>query len=227
MKDLDKLLATHINNIREDLNSICDCRIGHKMKMKGMMEINNEIKNWEDIIKNSYEIKISYNYTTPPPSPPLSLTARLLIAGLKVLSAIEKIRNPEEKIEEYGNQLFNKQKWNIKNLEIIEKYKNPLEPSENIEYDITYDYICYDNRVKGIISTMEEIIKKSGFKLKGNDYKLKVEINYKGKKISENPKINIERGENYLLYIEKDINSNYELSIKLTKERYEENNYVI
>ena len=35
MKDLDKLLATHINNIREDLNSIYDCRIGHKMKMGG------------------------------------------------------------------------------------------------------------------------------------------------------------------------------------------------
>jgi hypothetical protein len=227
MKDLDKLLATHINNIREYLNSIYDCRIGYEMNMGGMMEINKEIENWKDIIKNSYEIKISYNYITPPPSPPLSLTAQLLIAGLEILLAIEKIRNLKETIKEYRNQLFNKQKWNIKNLEIIEKYKNPLEPSENVEYDITYDYICYDNRVKGIISTMEEIIKKSGFKLKGNDYKLKVEINYKGKKISENSKINIERGENYLSYIEKDINNNYELSIKLTKERYDENNYLI
>jgi hypothetical protein len=226
-KHLEEILATYVNDIKKDLNSIYNCEIEHIIESGKMMEINKEIENWEDIIKNSYEIKISYSYIIPPP---LSPKAQLLIFGLKILLAIEKIRNPGEKIEEDTNQLdrlFNRQKEDIKNFEIIEKYKNPLEPSENVEYDITYTSSCYDNRIDKIISTMEEIIRKSGFKLKERDYKLKVEINYKGGKISENPKISIERGENYLLYREEDISINYELSIKLTKERYNENDYLI
>jgi hypothetical protein len=220
MKDLDKLLADHINDIRKDLNFIYNCRMKHIMERGEMKEINKEIENWKDIIKNSYEIKISYyeyNYKALP-SP--SLMTRLLIAGLKIFLVIQQIKNLGETIKEYRNRSVTKQKENTKDLEITEKYKNPLEPSENIEYDITYDRLCYYNRIGRVISAMEEIIKESGFKLGRKDYKLEVEINYKGEKISENPKINIERGKNYLLYIEKDIDSNYELSIKLSKERY-------
>jgi len=47
---------------------------------------------------------------------------------------------------------------------------------------------------------MEEIIKESGFKLERKDYKLEVEINYKGDKISENPKISIEREKIFIIY---------------------------
>jgi hypothetical protein len=224
MEDLDKLLVAHVNSIRKDLNFIYNCRIEHIIEKGKMMEINKEIKNWEDIIKNSYEIKISYSYITPPS---ISPRHKLLILGLIMLSAIQENRSLKEEIEEHRDKLFNKQKMEIKNLKITEKYKNPLEPSENIEYDIAYDSSCYDKSIKIITSAMEEIIKESGFKLEGNDYKLKVEINYKGEKISENPKISIKRGKDYLLYIEKDINSNYELSIKLSKEKYNENDYLI
>jgi len=223
MEDLDKLLVAHVNSMRKDLNFIYNCRKEHVIGKGEMMEINKEIENWKDIIKNSYEIKISYSYITPPSIP---LKYKLLIVGLILFSAIQENRNPKEEIEEYRDQLFNKQKMEIKNLKITEKYKNPLEPSENIEYDISYDGSCYDKSIKIITSAMEEIIKESGFKLEGNDYKLKVEINYKGEKISENPKISIKRGKDYLLYIEKDTDINYELSIKLTKERYNENDYL-
>jgi hypothetical protein len=223
MEDLDKLLVAHVNSIRKDLNFIYNCRKEHVIGKGGMMEINKYIENWKDIIKNSYEIKISYSYITPPPIP---LEHKLLMLGLITLSAIQENRSLKEKIEEHRDKLFDKQKKEIKNFEITEKYKNPLEPSENIEYDISYDSYCCDNRTKVIISAMEEIIKEAGFNLGRDDYKLKVEINYKGERISENPKINIERGENYLLYIEKDTDINYELSIKLTKERYNENDYL-
>jgi hypothetical protein len=221
MKGLDKLLADHINDIRKDLNFIYNCRMKHIMERGEMMEINKEIENWKDIIKNSYEIKISYREYNYKALPPLSLKTRLLIAGLRIFLVIQQIKNLGETIKEYRNRSVTKQE-NTKDFEITEKYKNPLEPSENIEYDITYDRPCYYNRIERIISAMEEIIKESGFKLGRKDYKLEVEINYKGEKISENPKISIERGKNYLLYIEKDIDSNYELSIKLSKERYKQ-----
>ena len=223
MEDLDKLLIAHVNSIRKDLNFIYNCRIEHIMEEGGRMEINKEIKNWEDIIKNSYEIKISYSYITPPS---ISTKHKLLILGLIMLSAIQENKSLKEEIEEHRDKLFDKQKKEIKNFEITEKYKNPLEPSENIEYDFAYDSSCYDKSIKIITSAMEEIINKSGFNLGRDDYKLKVEINYKGERISENPKISIERGENYLLYIEKDTDINYELSIKLTRERYNENNII-
>jgi len=223
MKDLDNLLAARISNIRENLSSIYHCGIEYKIERGEMMEINKKIKNWKDIIKNSYEIKISYSYITPPPIPP---KYKLLMFGLILLSAIQENRSLKEEIEEHRDKLFDKQKKEIKNFEITEKYKNPLEPSENIEYDISCDSYCCDNRTKVIISEMEEIIKEAGFNLGRDDYKLNVEINYKGERISENPKINIERGENYLLYTEKDTDINYELSIKLTKERYNENDYL-
>jgi hypothetical protein len=223
MEDLDKLLVAHVNSMRKDLNFIYNCRIEHIIEKGEMMEINKEIENWKDIIKNSYEIKISYSYITPPS---ISPKHKLLILGLIMLSAIQENRNPKEEIEKYRDQLLDKQKKEIKDLKITEKYKNPLEPSENIEYDISYDGSCYDKRIEIIISAMEEIIKEAGFNLGRDDYKLKVEINYKGERISENPKISIERGKDYLLYIEKDISSNYELSIKLTKERYNENDYL-
>jgi len=223
MEDLDKLLIAHVNSIRKDLNFIYNCRIEHIMEEGGRMEINKEIKNWEDIIKNSYEIKISYSYITPTS---ISTKNKLLMFGLILLSAIQENKSLKEEIEEHRDKLFDKQKKEIKNFEITEKYKNPLEPSENIEYDIAYDSSCYDKSIKIITSAMEEIINKSGFNLGRDDYKLKVEINYKGERISENPKINIERGENYLLYIEKDTDINYELSIKLTRERYNENNII-
>ena len=219
MKDLDKLLADHINDIRKDLNFIYNCRMKHIMERGEMKEINKEIENWKDIIKNSYEIKISYREYNYKALPSPSLMTQLLIAGLKIFLVIQQIRNLGETIKEYRNRLVTKQE-DTKDLEITEKYKNPLEPSENIEYDITYDRPCYYNRIGRVISAIEEIIKESGFKLGKKDYKLEVEINYKGEKISENPKISIERGKDYLLYIEKDINSNYELSIKLSKERY-------
>jgi hypothetical protein len=224
MEDLDKLLIAHVNSIRKDLNFIYNCRLDNIMEEGGRMEINREIKNWKDIIKNSYEIKISYSYITPPS---ISPDHKLLMLGLILLSAIQENRSLKEEIEEHRDKLFDKQKKEIKNFEITEKYKNPLEPSENIEYDIAYDSSCYDKSIKIITSAMEEIIKESGFNLGRDDYKLKVEINYKGEKISENPKISIERGENYLLYIEKDTDINYELSIKLTRERYNENNNII
>jgi len=217
MEDLDKLLVDHVNSMRKDLNFIYNCRIEHMMDRGEKKEINNEIENWKDIIKNSYEIKISYSYITPPP---ISPEDKLLMFGLILLSAIQENRSLKEEIEEHRDKLFDKQKKEIKNFEITEKYKNPLEPSENIEYDFAYDSSCYDKSIKIITSAMEEIINKSGFNLGRDDYKLKVEINYKGERISENPKINIERGENYLLYIEKDTDINYELSIKLTRERY-------
>jgi len=223
MEDLDKLLIAHVNSMRKDLNFIYNCRIEHIMEEGGRMEINKEIKNWEDIIKNSYEIKISYSYITPPS---ISTKHKLLILGLIMLSAIQENKSLKEEIEEHRDKLFDKQKKEIKNFEITEKYKNPLEPSENIEYDFAYDSSCYDKSIKIITSAMEEIINKSGFNLGRDDYKLKVEINYKGERISENPKISIERGENYLLYIEKDTDINYELSIKLTRERYNENNII-
>jgi hypothetical protein len=223
MEDLYKLLVAHVNSMRKDLNFIYNCRLDHIMKRGEMKEINKEIENWKDIIKNSYEIKISYSYIIPPP---LSPKVKLIMLGLIMLSSIQKDDNLKEEIKKYRNDLFNKQKMEIKNLEITEKYKNPLEPSENVEYDIKYDSSCYNNRIEIITSAMEEIIKKSGFKLEGSDYKLKVEINYKGERISKNPKISIERGENYLLYTEKDTDINYELSIKLTKERYNENDYL-
>ena len=223
MEDLYKLLGAHVNSMRKDLNFIYNCRLDHIMKRGEMKEINKEIENWKDIIKNSYEIKISYSYITPPP---ISPDLKLLMFGLVLLSAIQENKSLKEEIEEHRDKLFDKQKKEIKNFEITEKYKNPLEPSENIEYDISYDSYCCDNRTKVIISAMEEIIKESGFNLGRDDYKLKVEINYKGERISENPKINIERGENYLLYIEKDTDINYELSIKLTRERYNENDYL-
>jgi len=223
MEDLDKLLVAHVNSMRKDLNFIYNCRIEHIMERGEMMEINKEIENWKDVIKNSYEIKISYSYITPPS---ISPDHKLLMFVLILFSATPENRSLKEEIEKHRDKLFDKQKKEIKNSEIIEKYKNPLEPSENIEYDISYDSYCCDNRTEVIRSAMEEIINKSGFNLGRDDYKLKVEINYKGEKISENPKINIERGENYLLYIEKDIDINYELSIKLTKERYNENNII-
>jgi hypothetical protein len=223
MEDLYKLLVAHVNSMRKDLNFIYNCRLDHIMRRGEMKEINKEIENWKDIIKNSYEIKISYSYIIPPP---LSPKVKLIMLGLIMFSSIQKDENLKEEIKKYRNDLFNKQKMEIKNLEITEKYKNPLEPSENVEYDIRYDSSCYNNRIEIITSAMEEIIKKSGFKLEGSDYKLKVEINYKGERISENPKISIERGENYLLYTEKDTDINYELSIKLTKERYNENDYL-
>jgi hypothetical protein len=224
MKDLGKLLADYVNNIRRNLNFIYNCRIEHMIERGEMMEINKEIENWKDIIKNSYEIKISYDYITPPSIPS---KYKLLMLGLILLSAIKENRSLKEEIEEHRDKLFDKQKKEIKNFEITEKYKNPLEPSENIEYDIAYDISCYDNRIEIIKSVMEEIIKEFGFNLGRDDYKLKVEINYKGERISENPKINIERGENYLLYTEKDMDINYELSIKLNKERYIENSNII
>ena len=222
MEDLDKLLVAHVNSIKKDLNFIYNCRKEHIIEKGEMMEINKEIENWKDIINNSYEIKISYSYITPPP---ISPEHKLLMFGLILLSAIQENRSFKEEIEEYRDQLFDEQKKEIKNFEITEKYKNPLEPSENIEYDISYDSSCYDKSIKIIISEMEEIIKEAGFNLGRDDYKLNVEINYKGERISKNPKINIERGENYLLYTEKDTDINYELSIKLTKERYNENDY--
>ena len=220
MKGLDKLLSDHINDIRKNLNFIYNCRMKHIMERGEMKEINKEIENWKDIIKDSYEIKISYREYNYKALPPLSLKTRLLIAGLRIFLVIQQIRNLGETIKEYRNRSVTKQEENIKDLEITEKYKNPLEPSENIEYDISYDSYCCDNRTKIIISAMEEIIKESGFNLGRDNYKLKVKINYKGERISENPKISIERGKDYLLYIEKDTDINYELSIKLTRERY-------
>jgi len=223
MEDLDKLLAARISNIRENLSSVYNCGIEYKIERGEMMEINKKIENWKDIIKNSYEIKISYSYITPPP---ISPKYKLLMLGFVLLSAIQENKSLKEEIEEHRDKLFDKQKKEIKNFKITEKYKNPLEPSENIEYNISCDSYCCDNRTEVIISAMEEIIKEAGFNLGRDDYKLNVEINYKGERISKNPKISIERGENYLLYTEKDTDINYELSIKLTKERYNENDYL-